>query len=235
MFFENYKKIRTFNGFKNFVLLLNATAAALKTNFSIKDFFSKCDQIRSFCLCFWNAASYETYSLHFSEYSSLLGLFDEKFRKTHWKTLWPEPLFDKFASCTGAFFQPFSNNDVCWMRDRGIFFWRGESGGEVGRQVQIVSFLHTVMKILVRILFYLKTSRSMKISKYFTCDNNWNIFNSNNDLNKNSRSWDKRLKIANKKCEGKLKCLTWRFRFLLIAASAAAIVCIFCWRFNSNL
>ena len=177
MFFENYKKIRTFNDFKNFVLLLNATAAVLKTNFSIKDFFSKCDQIRSFHLLFWNAASYETYSLHFSEYSSLLGLFDEKFRKTHWKTLWPEPLFDKFASCTGAFFQPFSNNnDVCWMRDRGIFFWRRVSGGEVGREVQIVSFLHTVMKILVRILFYLKTSRSMKISKYFTCDNNWNIF-----------------------------------------------------------
>ena len=73
--------------------------------------------------------------------------------------------------------EPFSNLFLIIMMyvecvTEGFFFWRGVSGGEVGREVQIVSFLHTVMKILVRILFYLKTSRSMKISKYFTCDNN---------------------------------------------------------------
>ena len=46
MFSRNYQK--TFNVVKNFLISWKSNAAAQKKKFSIKYFFSKCDQIRSF-------------------------------------------------------------------------------------------------------------------------------------------------------------------------------------------
>ena len=86
-----------------FWLLRNTQLTAQKMKFSIKDFFSKCDQIRSFCHIYWRNPQRKNF------------IFYAQFDKS---IIFPLLVFETLRFILTVLFQHFKQNDsiVLWLQ-----------------------------------------------------------------------------------------------------------------------